>query len=259
MDSNNIIISFIYYLGIASCAAQGAEKGKKNHYLLLFHCIINAFGGGFMRDVVFLNVHPWLLTPSAFPDLMFVGLIGLFYIYCVLIHKTNNCQYHRIKGIVTITDIIGLGSFICIGIDKALTYSNNIFTIIACGYITAVGGGLLASLQPLTTIFKNKKIVYYHVVTVLGCFYYYYFRHSIYLILITTIGLFIVSADYKKMYTPFSFTILFTLVETRTTASVCFDRDSNNRRQKNNTYISSRNVYIKQSKIYLINKRIRQC
>lgn len=37
MDINTIIISLIYYIGIASCAAQGAENGK---YEKKFRCYI---------------------------------------------------------------------------------------------------------------------------------------------------------------------------------------------------------------------------
>ena len=54
MDSNNIIISIIYYVGIASCAIQGAEKGKFVSKYPVLHFIENAFGGGFIRDVTIL-------------------------------------------------------------------------------------------------------------------------------------------------------------------------------------------------------------
>lgn len=259
MNSNNIFISLIYYAGIASCAAQGAEKGKNKYNIPFLHCIANAFGGGFIRDVILLKVHPWLLTPSAFPDLVLVSIIGYLYTYYFFTCKADKNQYHIATQLVTITDILGLSSFICIGMDKAFIYSTNIFIVITCGYVTAIGGGILASEKSLTTIFQSRKTIHYHIITLLGCCYYYIFRHSLYLVYITAIGLFMVSIDYDKLYNPFSSNLSLLCLEIFLLYPVIYNRNSNFHRQEIIMNTKKLDIYTKCPKIYLIQKRIRQC
>ena len=258
MDSNNIIVLSIYYLGIASCAAQGAEKGKYGKSVPILYYIANAFGGGFMRDVI-LNVHPWLLTLSALPDLALVIISGFLYTFCFFIFKANRKHYSIVMHLVTITDAFGLGSFVCIGMDKAFIYSNNILTIIACGYVTAIGGGLLASGKPLTKIFKDSNAIRYHFVTLLGCCYYYIFRHSLCLICFIAIGLFLANINYKTLYNPGLYNLMnpyckvFFLYP-----AIC---NKNNNFQKRSISKSIPKIWIcsKFPKIYLVQQRIRQC
>ncbi len=134
MDSSNIIIRLIYYVGIASCAAQGAEKGKHEGNISVLYYIVNAFGGGFIRDVIFLGIPPWLLTLSALPDLGLVIITGVLYTCYFSLRKAGKKQHDTAMRLVTVTDCLGLGSFICIGMDKALIYTSNVFTITVCGY-----------------------------------------------------------------------------------------------------------------------------
>lgn len=156
MDSSAMIISLIYYVGIASCTAQGAEKGKCKNCIPVLHYIANAFGGSFVRDAIFLRVYPWVLTLSALPDLVLVSIIGSLYTYYFHKCKANKLWYNVAMHFVTITDTFGLGSFICIGMDKAFIYCDNAFAIIVCGYVTAIGGGILASGKSLTKTFQDK-------------------------------------------------------------------------------------------------------
>lgn len=257
MDSNNIIVLSIYYLGIASCAAQGAEKGKYGKSVPILHYIANAFGGGFMRDII-LNVHPWLLTLSALPDLALVIISGFLYTFCFFIFKANKKHYSIVMHLVTITDAFGLGSFVCIGMDKAFIYSNNILTIIACGYITAIGGGLLANGKPLTKIFKDNDTIRYHLVTLLGCCYYYIFRHSLCLICFIAIGLFLVNINYKTLYNPGYYNLITPYCKVFFLyPAIC----NKNNLQRRSISKSIPKIWIcsKFPKIYLVQQRIRQC
>jgi len=258
MNSNSIIISLIYYIGIASCAAQGAEKGKYKNNIPILHYMANAFGGGFIRDVIFLNIHPWLLTPSALPDLTIVVIIGFLYTYYFFIFKVSKKYYRIIMRFVTITDALGLGSFICIGMDKAFVYSNNIFIIITCGYITAIGGGILASGKSFTKILKNKKIIYYHLVTLLGCYYYYIFKHSLYLVCFIAIGLFLSNVNYRTLYNIYFYNLMTPYYEILFLHPIICNKNNKIQRQRI-IKVKKIDIYPKRPKIYLIQQRIRQC
>jgi len=258
MDSNTIIISLIYYIGIASCAAQGAEKGKYEKRIPLLHYIANAFGGGFLRDVI-LNVHPWLLTSSALPDLALVVIVGFLYTHSFSIFETNKKTYYKVMQLVNITDALGLGSFVCIGMDKAFVYSNNIFTIIACGYITAIGGGILASGKPLTKIFKNNEMIRYHLITLLGCFHYYIFKHSLYLVYFIAIGLFLANFDYRTLYNPFLCDLIPMYCKAFFLYQVIYSQNNSFQKQKVRKVRKKYRIFSECQKIYLIHHRIRQC
>lgn len=259
MDSKNIIVSLIYYIGVASCAAQGAEKGKYENHIPMLHYIVNAFGGGFIRDIIFLGVYPWLLTSSALPDLVLATVIGLLFTHYFFISKTNKKFYSIITRIVIITDTFGLGSFVCIGMDKAFIYSDNIFTVIACGYITAIGGGILASEKPLTKIFNSKATIYYHFVTLLGCCYYYIFRHSLCLVFFIAMVLFLVSIDYRILYNPYRYNLIPSCLEAFLIYPTISKKNNNFMRQRYIKNPKNINIYLGCAKIYLIQQRIRQC
>lgn len=259
MNSNTIIISLIYYVGIASCAAQGAEKGKYEYSIPVLHYIANAFGGGFIRDVIFLGMYPWLFTSSALPDLALVVIIGFLYTYYFCICKADKKQYDIAIQLVTITDAFGLGSFICIGMDKAFVYSSDIFTIIACGYVTAIGGGILASQKPLTKIFKSRETVRYYIVTLLGCCYYYVFRHSLYLVCFIAIGLFMANIDYRTLYNHYLCNLITPCLKVYLLYPPICNKNNNLQRQKIIKSAKKLGIHPVHPKIYLVQRRIRQC
>lgn len=259
MDSNTVFISLIYYVGIASCAAQGAEKRKHENNIPIFHYVVNAFGGGFIRDFIFLRMYPWLFTTSALPDLMLVILVGFLYTYFFFIHKANKRLYDVTIQVVSITDAIGLGSFICIGMDKAFIYSDNAFIITICGYITAIGGGILASGKPLITVFKNQKSVRYHFVTLLGCINYYIYRHSFFLVCFVAIVLFLTNINYKNLNHFYPCNLITLCPDVFFLYPAIYDKNNNIQRQKTFKTKRKLNPYPVRPKIYLMQHRIRQC
>lgn len=260
MNSNTIFITLIYFVGIASCAAQGAEKGKYQNYIPVLHYLANAFGGGFMRDIILLGVHPWILTLSALPDIVLVILIGCLYTYYFLICKAAKKQYNIAIQLVALTDAFGLGSFICIGMDKAFEYSDNVFTIITCGYVTAVGGGLLASGKLFTLIFRNKKTICYHLVTLLGCCYYYIFRHSLFLVFFVASGIFLTSIDYKNLYFLSRSNVITAYPSIFLLYEPIYGQSNNYFQKQNIRQIGKKlGIYPICPKLYLIQHRIRQC
>lgn len=255
--TNSIIVLLIYYMGIASCAAQGAEKAKDKK-LPVLHCITSAFGGGFMRDVLFLKVHPWILTLPALPDLAEVIIVGIFYTHFFFISKVDQSKHAKMIQLITITDAFGLGSFICIGIDKACSYSNNILTIILCGYITAIGGGILANGKTLAETFKNKGMIYYHLVTLLGCCYYYTSRNSLYLVCFVVTGVFLANIHNKKSFIFSLHTSVVLYFGVQLPNSEIYNK-SNPKKQKTIKAKIKLCIYQERPKTFLIQHRIRQC
>ena len=259
MDSSIIVLKISYYVGIASCAAQGAEKGKyKDNFPVLFY-IANAFGGGFMRDVIFLKVHPWLFSLSALLDIALVVIIGFLYTYCFFIRKANKKQKNIAMRFVTITDAFGLGSFICIGMDKAFVYSSNIFVVVVCGYITAIGGGILTGGKTLTKIFKSRETICYHLVTLIGCFCYYIFRYELFLICFTAIGLFLTTIDYRILYNFYSCNLTILCLEVFLLYPTIGNKNNNFQGRKFIRVERRLGFRSERSKIYLVQHRIRQC
>lgn len=256
MNSYNM---FIHYLGLASCAAQGAEKGKDENNIPLLLYIANAFGGGFIRDIVLLGVRPWLFTSSALLDIVWVVIIGFLYTHYFFICKPERKQYDTALRLVTITDAFGLGSFICIGMDKAFAYDRNAFIIIMCGYITAVGGGILAKGKTYTKIFTNNAVIRYHLITLLGCCYYYVFRHSFYLVYFTAIGLLFANIDYRTLYNSYPINLTDSCCEVFFLYSVISNKNNNFKKQKIIKAEKKLGICPICPKIYLLQQRIRQC
>lgn len=259
MDSKANIILLVYYIGIASCAAQGAEKGKYDNNIPMLRYIANAFGGGFIRDVIILGVYPWLFTSSAFPDITLVVIIGLLYTNYFFICNADRKIYNIVTQFVVISDAFGLGSFICIGMDKAFVYNSNIFSAIISGYVTAIGGGILASGKPFTKIFKNKETVCYHFITLVGCCYYYIFRHSLSLVYIVAVGLFLTNFEYKFLYILYHSNLITLCLEVVLFYPAIRNNDNIFQKRKNINVAKKLGICPERPKIYLIQHRIRQC
>lgn len=259
MDSSNIIIRLIYYVGIASCAAQGAEKGKHEGNIPVLYYIANAFGGGLIRDVIFLGIPPWLLTLSALPDLGLVIITGVLYTCYFSLRTASKKQHDTAMRLIAVTDGFGLGSFICIAIDKALIYTSNVFTIIACGYVTAIGGGMLVDEESPSKILHSKKVFRYHLLTLLGCGCYYTFRHSLFLVCFITVGLFLISADYRALYSFYSCRLITPFSNIVLLYPIIYHQKRDFHRQDNSKAGKRPDIYTQYPRIYIMQHRIRQC
>lgn len=128
-------------MGIASCGCQGAQKfinGKRrNRLILITSMIANGFGGGLLRDIV-LGVHPVLFTASILPDVLVAVASGLIYFR---FHENSWAD-----KLVDIFDALGLGTFIAIGVDKAMNMNMFGLAALLSGLLTALGGGIIAGL-----------------------------------------------------------------------------------------------------------------
>lgn len=135
--------TFVYFLGIASCGMQGAEKIMKPYkwttpYLLCAG--INSFGGGFIRDVFLLSVFPAVFTSECVPDIMVAVIAALVYV------SAHQSYPVAVKWFTILADACGLGTFIAIGVDKATNLGYSAPVAILSGIITSQGGGILATI-----------------------------------------------------------------------------------------------------------------
>ena len=164
------LLSIIYYLGIITCGIQGSKKSCQQHKgFCLPASFLAAMGGGMIRDLFILFVSPAAFTISCIPDDMIAICAGIIYRSFLQKYETQN----TFKQIVIFTDALGVGTFIALGIDKALTLGATQDTALCCGIITALGGGILSALlcgQTINEVMTTN--VAYRIITILGaCLY----------------------------------------------------------------------------------------
>ena len=134
-------LSAIYYFGLIACGIQGSEKScQQNDIFCLPASFLAALGGGILRDLFILAVYPVAFTKACILDISVALIAGA--LHHILLRK-NPPQ--KIAKLVTILDSLGLGTFIAIGVDKALSLGSDPFIAICSGIITALGGGILSS------------------------------------------------------------------------------------------------------------------
>lgn len=147
------LFMFVYFMGIASCGMQGAEKMVQfsNRTSSVICCAgLNSFGGGFIRDVFLLSVFPVVLTPECLPDITVAMVAALLYL-----NARQNCLTHNVvKWFTVIADAGGLGTFITIGVDKAMDLGTGTLTAILCGIATSQGGGVAAAVFSGTSLLR---------------------------------------------------------------------------------------------------------
>lgn len=138
------VYTFVYFLGIASCGMQGAEKMTRQSgrtSLSMLCAGLNSFGGGFIRDVFLLSVFPVVLTPECLPDITVAMVAALLYL-----NARQNClTQNAVKWFTVIADAGGLGTFITIGVDKAIDLGTGTLSAILSGIVTSQGGGVAAA------------------------------------------------------------------------------------------------------------------
>ena len=164
------LLSLIYYLGIFACGIQGSKKSCQQHTeFCLSASFLAAMGGGMIRDLLILFVFPAAFTIGCILDDAIALCAGLMYLFYLQKYETNNI----FKQFIVLTDALGVGTFIAIGIDKAFILGATQSTALCCGIVTALGGGILSALlcgQSLHEVLTSG--VSYRIVTALGAFLY---------------------------------------------------------------------------------------
>lgn len=96
--------------------------------------MITALGGGIIRDMLLDD-----LPPATFRDWRYLvtAAVGALIAFALGRHL------HRLAGLITVLDTVGLSVFAVSGANKALEFDIGVGQAVILGTITAVGGGTL--------------------------------------------------------------------------------------------------------------------
>ena len=164
-----MVLKIIYYIGIAACGIQGAEKSKKIYFNVLYIltcALLTAFSGGFTRDTAVLYTYPVVFTLECLPDIT-VALLSAITFH---VHEYKRKQ---IMLFAIIADAVGLAQFITIGVDKAVDMGASDIIAFISGITTALGGSIVSSLfcgDSIKKILSSNLI--YRIHTIIGAFIY---------------------------------------------------------------------------------------
>ena len=201
MEFNFIFILEI--LGILSFAISGSilamEKECDLFGVIVLGCITSS-GGGIIRDLI-LGIHP----PMAFqnPIYAIVAIITSFIFFILFyLNKTTVQRYiQKLDYVDLLFDSIGLGIFVVVGINTAISYyPDNAFLILFTGLITSVGGGIIRDVLAMKIPMILRKRVYAVAALSGGIVYYILYPYgtiAIVLGTLTTIIIRLLAAHYK--------------------------------------------------------------
>ena len=131
------------YLAILLWATSGAIVGWRKGYDIVgvfVVAFVSSFGGGLLRDGLFLQRLPVVLTDSTYYLLMLMAVIGVM----VIGRRINRDR--MLPKVVSVIDALGVPMFVVIGIELAHARALGIPSLILLGTVSGVGGGLLRDL-----------------------------------------------------------------------------------------------------------------
>lgn len=148
-----MLLTILDYFGTAIFAMSGvllAYKLRMDIIGLLALGAVTAIGGGTLRDVM-LNVKPfWMQHPSYLYLIIFTCFFSILIIDRLKISAL----------LLPISDALGLGAFVIIGIFKSLQYCDDYLVAITMGVITGCGGGAVRDVLAGEVPFIFQKEIY---------------------------------------------------------------------------------------------------
>ena len=137
------------YIAVLLWATSGAIVGWRKGYDIVGVFVIafvSAFGGGLLRDGLFLQRLPVVLTNSDYFVLLLVAVAGVSLI-------GRRMQRDRLlPKIVSIIDALGVPMFVVIGAELARSRGLDLPAIVLVATVSGVGGGLLRDLMAGDTL-----------------------------------------------------------------------------------------------------------
>ena len=130
----------LYFIDLLGTFAFGLTGGivaiRKNMDLfgVFVLSMVTAIGGGTIRDIILGSKQLFILSNPVYITLIIASTLCAFLFYRVLL---------RINSIILILDAFGLGTFVCIGVSKALSSGIPPFGSVIMGLITGVAGGMM--------------------------------------------------------------------------------------------------------------------
>lgn len=133
-------MNLLFILDIAGTfffAISGAMVGiKKNMDLfgIIVLGTVTAIGGGTLREILIGQFPPFVFRQDLY---FYLAICGSLFTYIFLE------QLIRIRSIVLLADAVGLGTFVTIGVTRALDVDITPTSAVILGTITAVAGGMI--------------------------------------------------------------------------------------------------------------------
>ncbi len=173
------IIKVMEIIGTMAFALSGAlvaVSAGLDVFGVVFIACITAFGGGVVRDII-LGIHPPAIFNDFYVFLLAIVVAGLAFVIAYAFKEKFKNFKARIEVINNIFDAIGLAAFVVIGSEIACIngFMNHGFTVVFCGMITGIGGGIFRDVLIDTTPYIFKKHIY-AVAAMLGGIAYFVFR-----------------------------------------------------------------------------------
>lgn len=173
------IIKIMEIIGTIAFALSGslvAISSGLDVFGVVFLACITAFGGGMVRDVL-LGINPPAIFNSFVIFLLAIVVAVLTFVIAYAFKKRFNVFKAKIEVINNIFDAIGLSAFVVIGSEIACSngFMNNGCTVVFCGMITGVGGGIFRDVLIDTTPYILKKHIY-AIATIIGGITYFILR-----------------------------------------------------------------------------------
>ncbi len=121
-------------------AVSGALLGARRGYAILgiaTVALVSSVGGGLLRDGIFLQTIPVLLTAP-----VYLYIIA-FAVVLVLFFGARVQHWRHLGHVVSLIDAAGLGAYAVVGMNRALAADLPLIGVAVVGMVNAVGGGIL--------------------------------------------------------------------------------------------------------------------
>lgn len=149
------LIQLLEIIGTVAFAISGALLAidkNMDYYGIIISAIINAVGGGIMRDIL---INQNLPSSLANPQNIIISILTAI---CVILFYKHVI---RLKRMLILADTIGLGAFTAIGTEIAIRNDfNQPLVIITLAILTATGGGMLRDIFAKETPRVFQKEIY---------------------------------------------------------------------------------------------------
>jgi len=180
MQSIETIFFIMEMIGTVAFAVSGVMVAIESELDLMGALVlgcITAVGGGALRDVLLGRLPPVLFTDSRY-ILVAVGVSLLTFLIAYFLGDRFTQRMRKLDPFINVLDAIGLGIFVIVGVDAAITtgYGDNIILSLFVGTVTGVGGGVFRDqLAGKVPMILHKHV--YAVAAIAGAILYYILLH----------------------------------------------------------------------------------
>ena len=166
------ISPFIDYIATFTWAASGALVGIRKHFDVIgvfVIALVSSLGGGLVRDALFLQRTPVLLTDPVYLPLIGVT-VGLFSLFTGPLSRILTVD--TVQKMVDVIDAVGIPIFAVIGMQLAEAQGIPVAGVMFIGVVNGTAGGLLRDVivRDVPAILRPGQFVTLLLVVVCGLF-----------------------------------------------------------------------------------------